>query len=129
MLQAIVKKGNVLNEEVPAPVVSTGSVLIKVVSSCISVGTEMSSVASSGQPLIKRAMEQPDKIVKAFNMLKSDGLKKTIENVKGEVEKGKAVGYSLSGVVVGVGEGVEPRLLAVGDGVDGVGGLGRPRAR
>jgi predicted dehydrogenase/threonine dehydrogenase-like Zn-dependent dehydrogenase len=120
MIQAIIKKGNVYNEEVPAPVVSEGSVLIKVVSSCISVGTELSSVVASGQPLIKRALEQPEKIVKAFNMVMSDGIAKTLENVKGEVEKGKAVGYSLSGVVIGTGASVQD--FEIGDRVAAAGG-------
>ena len=47
MLQAIVKKGKVLPEQIPAPNVSKGCVLIKVVNSCISAGTEMSGVSSS----------------------------------------------------------------------------------
>ena len=41
MIQALIKKGRVLPEEVPAPVVSPGSVFIKVVNSCISAGTEL----------------------------------------------------------------------------------------
>ena len=36
MKQAIVRKGTVIGEEIPAPLVSKGSVLIKVVNSCIS---------------------------------------------------------------------------------------------
>ncbi len=120
MLQAIIKKGYVLNEEVPLPVVSKGSVLIKVVSSCISVGTELSSVVASGESLIKRALEQPEKILKAFNMVRSNGIAKTIENVKGEVEKGKPVGYSLSGIIIGIGEGVQE--FNVGDRVAAAGG-------
>lgn len=62
MKQALVKKGIVIGEEVPAPVVSEGSVLIKVVNSCISAATEMSGVTSSGTPLIKRILKQPEKI-------------------------------------------------------------------
>ena len=48
MLQAIVKKGRVVSESVPAPVVSHGSVLVKVLYSCISAGTEISGVKESG---------------------------------------------------------------------------------
>ena len=56
MIQAVVKKGKVLGETVPAPNVSEGSILIKVVNSCISAGTEMSNVAETGKPLIKRVL-------------------------------------------------------------------------
>ena len=122
MLQAIVKKGMVLGEEVPAPVVSDGNLLIKVVNSCISAGTEISSVKTSGEPLIKRAMNQPEKIVKVFNMVKSDGISDALKNVKGELEKGKPTGYSLSGVVIALGKdvtGFKPgdRIAAAGGGV------------
>ena len=55
MKQALIKKGKVYAEEVPAPVVEEGHVLIKVVNSCISVGTELSGVTSSGESLIKKA--------------------------------------------------------------------------
>jgi len=37
-------------------------VLIKVIFSCISAGTELSGLARSKKPLIQRAWEQPDKV-------------------------------------------------------------------
>ena len=46
-----IKKGNTILEEVPLPKVKKGSVLIKVVNSCISAGTEMTSVKASGKSL------------------------------------------------------------------------------
>lgn len=59
VLQAVVKKGKVLAESVPSPNVTEGSLLIKVVNSCISAGTEMSNVSETGKSLIKRALDQP----------------------------------------------------------------------
>ncbi|TFH02354.1 MAG: oxidoreductase [Calditrichales bacterium] len=120
MLQAIVKKGRVIGEEVPVPVVSPGSVLIKVVNSCISAGTEMSGVYTSGQSLIKRAMAQPEKVKKVINMLRSDGIAAAYKNVMGELERGGQTGYSLSGIVIGVGAGVDD--FKVGDKVAAAGG-------
>ena len=106
MIQAIVKKGKVLGEEIPAPVVSKGSVLIKVIHSCISAGTEMSSVNRSGKSLIKIALEQPTQVKEAFNMVKAKGLSKTFAKIRGVVDSGKPIGYSLSGMVLAVGSGV-----------------------
>ena len=105
MLQAIVKKGKVLAEQIPAPNVSKGCVLIKVVNSCISAGTEMSDVSSSGKSLIKRALEQPENVKKVINMVKSDGIANVYAKVKGKFDGGSPTGYSLSGVVIAVGEG------------------------
>ena len=120
MIQAIVKKGIVLGEIVPAPIVSKGNILIKVVNSCISAGTEMSGVTSSGRPLIKRMLDQPEKIKKVFDMAVSDGISKTISQVKGLLDLGNPTGYSISGIVIGVGEDVAD--FKVGDKVAAAGG-------
>lgn len=106
MIQAVVKKGKVFAENVPTPIVSKGSVLIKVVNSCISAGTEMSNVAITGKPLIKRAMEQPAEVIKALNFARENGIQKMIARIKGTIEGGKPTGYSISGIVIAVGEGV-----------------------
>ena len=106
MLQAIVKKGKVLAEQIPAPSVSKGCVLIKVVNSCISAGTEISGVSNSGKSLIRRALEQPENVKKVINMVKSDGIASVYAKVKGKLDSGNPTGYSLSGVVIAVGEGV-----------------------
>ncbi len=106
MRQAIVKKGIVVGEEIPAPVVSPGSVLIKVVNSCISAGTEMSGIKSSGKSLMKRALEQPEKVKKVLNMVREVGLVKAYQTVSGKLESGVPTGYSVAGVVIGIGKGV-----------------------
>lgn len=122
MLQAIVKKGKVMAEKVPAPMVSDGSVLIKVVNSCISAGTEISGVNASGKSLIKKALDQPEKILKVFDMLKSEGFLRTFEKVKGKLDGGTPTGYSISGVVIAAGKGVSgfnpgDRVAAAGAGI------------
>ena len=122
MKQVLIKQGRVVVEEVPAPMVSEGGVLIKVVSSCISAGTELSSLQSSGKSLIRRALEQPDQVRKAFSMARSEGISKTLAQVRGASETGSPTGYSLAGVVLAVGKGVggiQPgdRVAAAGAGV------------
>ena len=119
MIQAIIKKGKVLGEEVSAPVVSKGSLLIKVVNSCISAGTEISGVSSSGKSLIKRALEQPQNVKKVLDMVKSDGIAKAYAKVKGKLDTGSPTGYSISGVVIAIGEGVSG--FEVGDSVAAAG--------
>jgi len=106
MLQAIAKKGKVIAANVPAPVATKGSVLIKVVYSCISAGTEMTTVQSSGFTKIKNAIKEPGGIRKTIDFAKSQGISKTIERIKGTLEDAKPIGYSVAGVVVEAGEGV-----------------------
>jgi len=115
MLQALIKKGKVFAEDVPKPNVSPGSVLIRVVYSCISAGTEIAGIqASESTSLIRKAMQQPEKVEKAWNMLKSEGLSRTFAKIrsvstsdnKGQ-ETAKPTGYSLSGIVLAIGEGID----------------------
>ena len=107
MKQVIIKKGTVFVEESPAPQVSRGSVLVKVVNSCISIGTEMSGVRSSGMPLWKRAMKQPENLKKGLDMIQDQGVVRTWETIQGKLEAGNATGYSATGEVIEVGEGID----------------------
>jgi NADPH:quinone reductase-like Zn-dependent oxidoreductase len=106
MFQALVKKGRVLLVEVPAPVVSPGAVLIKVVTSCISAGTELTGLEGSGKSIIRQALEQPENVKKVLNMVRSEGIARTYAKVMGKRETDSPTGYSIAGVVLAVGEGV-----------------------
>jgi predicted dehydrogenase/threonine dehydrogenase-like Zn-dependent dehydrogenase len=122
MLQAIIKKGKIVCEEVPAPVVREGHVLIKVVNSCISAGTEVSGMQNSGEPLFKRALKQPENVKKVRDSIKAEGLVKAYQKVKRKLNDGRPTGYSLSGIVIGIGQGdnnfeVGDRVSAAGAGV------------
>ncbi len=119
MLQVLVKRGRAVPSEVPIPVVNPGHVLIKVVNSCISAGTEISGLQATGKSVIRQALEQPEKVVKAFNMMRSEGLAKTVAKIQGRFEEGSPTGYSASGIVVGVGTGIHD--LRVGDRVAAAG--------
>lgn len=106
VLQAIVKKGKVLAETVVAPTLEKNSVLIQVVNSCISAGTEISNVQGSGKSILQKAIQDPEKIKKVWDMVKTDGLMTVYRKVKGKLEVGSPTGYSIAGVVIGVGENV-----------------------
>lgn len=119
MIQALIKKGKVTGERIPTPVVSKGSVLIQVMYSCISAGTELTSVANTKKSLIQRALEQPEQVKAVFDFAKNNGIEKTIERIKGQLDVGRPTGYSISGIVIGVGEGVSK--FSVGDHVAAAG--------
>jgi len=109
MKQIFVKKGSVIVDEVPAPLVSDDSVLVKVTYSCISAGTEVSSVDSSGQSLLDQVVKQPVKVAKAFNNFKKEGLAATIKKIQRKLDSNAIfpLGYSASGVVLDVGKNIK----------------------
>jgi predicted dehydrogenase/threonine dehydrogenase-like Zn-dependent dehydrogenase len=113
MKQVLIRRGQAVVETVPAPLVEPGHVLVEVAYSLISTGTEISGVQQSGKPLIRRALEQPDKVLLVLNHLRERGIQKTIARVRGQLESGSPTGYSCSGVVLQVGAGVTD--LHVGD--------------
>lgn len=107
MRQVLVSGGQVHLEEVPAPLVEPGTVLIRMDHSCISIGTEMSGVKSSGVPLWKRALRQPQHVKKVVDMLMADGLAQTRRLVQERLAVELPTGYSGAGTVLAVGDGVE----------------------
>jgi len=107
MKQVFAQQGRITVENVPAPLIEKGHVLVEVAYSLISPGTELSVVSSSGQTLMKKVLEQPERLKKVVEYLHRQGVKKTIAVVQ-EQKQGEArpIGYSCSGYVVQVGEGV-----------------------
>lgn len=113
MKQVFIRNGRAVVEDVPAPRPEPGEVLVRVRRSCISVGTEMSGLQATNQPIWKRALTRPDKVVKALNMMATRGVAETMNIVKGQINAGLVVGYSAAGTVAALGDGVDD--LEVGD--------------
>ena len=107
MKQVLIHHGQVMVEKVPAPMVEARHVLVEVAYSLISPGTELSTVQSSGHSLMKKALEQPEKVKKLWDYLRSQGIRKTVARVKGLTDQvASPTGYSCAGVIIQVGEGV-----------------------
>ena len=113
MLQVFVKKGEVILEDIPPPVVSNGSILIKVFYSCISAGTEVSTVKNSKISLIKKVIEKPERIISGIKMISQLGFSKSINEIKDITNHATPIGYSISGVVLAIGDDVDE--FEVGD--------------
>ncbi len=106
MKQVLIKKGKAVTEEIPAPTCGDGEILIQVKYSLVSTGTEITSLTESGKSLVKKAKEQPQNIKLLLDMIKKQGLKKTLNLVRGALESGTATGYSAAGIVLEVGKNV-----------------------
>lgn len=106
MKQAFINKGTVSVYNLPSPSIKAGCVKIKLLYSSISVGTEMSAVHGTGKSILQRAIDDPKKALQVLDILKSQGLKSAKTKVAGASEKLTTMGYSVSGIVTEVGEGV-----------------------
>ncbi|MDP1526057.1 MAG: bi-domain-containing oxidoreductase [Rhodocyclaceae bacterium] len=107
MKQVLVSGGTATLAEVPAPLVEPSTMLVQMDHSCISIGTEMSGVKSSGIPIWKRALQQPEHVRKVVDMLLSDGLSQTRRVVQERLALELPTGYSGAGIVLEVGTGVD----------------------
>src|SRR3990172_11000236 len=103
MKQVVIKRGQVLVEEVPAPVLDDNSLLIEVAYSLISSGTETASVSQSRQSLLERALKQPELVEKVVRKVAQEGITRTWQSILGQLESGTPTGYSCSGKVIQVG--------------------------
>jgi predicted dehydrogenase/threonine dehydrogenase-like Zn-dependent dehydrogenase len=106
MKQVLVKGGAVVVEEIPAPSVEPGTVMVRVQYSCISIGTEMSGIKAAGLPLWKKALQQPEKVKKVLQMVAAQGLSQTQSMVTAKLGEERPTGYSAAGIVVEVGAGI-----------------------
>lgn len=100
------KTGRTILEEVPAPLVSKGSVLIKTHRSLVSLGTERMLVEFGKANWVNKARQQPEKVKQVIDKIKSDGLQPTLEAVFRKLGEPLPLGYCNAGEVIAVGEGV-----------------------
>ncbi|WP_423128033.1 bi-domain-containing oxidoreductase [Gaoshiqia sp. Z1-71] len=107
------KKGDTILEEVPAPIVKPGTVLIKTTRSLVSLGTERMLVEFGKAGLIEKARQQPDKVKQVLDKMKAEGILPTLEAVFNKLNQPLPLGYCNVGVVEAVGKGVHS--FQVGD--------------
>lgn len=107
------KNGQTVLEEVPAPQVKSGCVLIKTTRSLVSLGTERMLVEFGKANLIDKARQQPDRVKQVLDKIKTDGLQPTLEAVFNKLGQPLPLGYCNVGRVVAVGKGVTE--FTVGD--------------
>jgi predicted dehydrogenase/threonine dehydrogenase-like Zn-dependent dehydrogenase len=105
--QVLVRSGSVVVQQVPAPHVSPKNLLVRVAHSCISMGTELAGVKMSGLPLYRRALKQPEHARRVFQLMRDQGITRTIQRVRGQLAAGLPTGYSAAGEVLQVGEQVQ----------------------
>ncbi len=105
--------GTTILEDVPAPEVKEGHLLIQTTISLVSIGTERMLVEFGKSNLFAKAKQQPDKVKEVLIKLKTDGLSPTINAVLNKLNQPLSMGYCNVGRVIAVGRGVDG--FSVGD--------------
>lgn len=100
------KTGETILEDVPAPPVRRGQVLIQTTRSLVSLGTERMLVEFGRASLLAKARQQPDKVRQVLDKIQSDGLLPTLDAVFHKLGQPLPLGYCNVGTVLAVGEGV-----------------------
>lgn len=93
-------------EEVPAPQLLPGCVLVRIAASVVSAGTERASSEFAKKSLIQKARSRPDLVREVISKVKRDGILSAIQTVRGRLDQPQSPGYSSAGTVVAVGEGI-----------------------
>lgn len=101
-----VRSAEVTVEEVPAPKLLGGCVLVRTAASLVSAGTERAATEFAGGSLLRKARMRPDLVREVLNKLGRDGLSATLSTVRSRLEQPSALGYSSAGTVLAAGEGV-----------------------
>ena len=101
-----VSGGEIEIAEVPAPKLLAGCVLVRTAASLVSVGTERASSEFARKNLLQKARMRPDLAREVWNKVRRDGLLSTVSAVRTRMDQPSAPGYSSSGTVIAVGEGV-----------------------
>src|SRR6476660_9898320 len=107
------RTGEISVQEVPAPKLLEGCVLVQIAASLLSAGTERASAEFASKSLLQKARARPDLVREVINKASRDGLFSAIAAVRTRLDQPGALGYSSAGAVVGVGKGVND--VRVGD--------------
>lgn len=98
--------GDMIIQEVPHPQKGKGMVIVKNHYSIISAGTEGSTVVAARKSLLGKAKERPQQVKQVIDSLKKQGPIQTYRAVMKKLDAYSPLGYSCSGEVIEIGEGV-----------------------
>ena len=97
------RSGRVTVEEVPAPALRPGGILVQTGASVVSPGTERSMLAFADKSLLGKARERPDLVRQVWTKLRQEGLRQTYAAVLSRLDRPIPLGYSSAGTVLSTG--------------------------
>jgi len=98
--------GRVELQQVAAPTLRPGTVLVRTAFSLISAGTERMKVQQAKMSLVGKARARPDQVSKVLEAVTRDGIAATYDKAMNRLKTPVPLGYSLAGTVTNVGDGV-----------------------
>jgi predicted dehydrogenase/threonine dehydrogenase-like Zn-dependent dehydrogenase len=100
------RSGEIAVVKVPAPKLLPGCVLVRMAASLVSAGTERASCEFASKNLLQKARARPDLVRQVISTARRDGVFSAVAAVRDRLDQPNALGYSSSGTVIGIGEGV-----------------------
>lgn len=101
------RTGELTVDEVPAPVVKAGGVLVANAFSLISADIDMSALSIANKGLIDKTADRSEQVRKVLSKVKQDGLVDTMKMVMSGLNSPAALGYSCAGIVLEAGRAVD----------------------
>ncbi len=92
--------------DVPIPTPRPGMVLVRTAASLVSAGTERMVVSFAEKSLVGKARSRPDLVRQLLDKMRREGPLTALESAFSRLDQPMVLGYSSSGVIVALGEGV-----------------------
>ena len=94
------KNGDTILAEVPRPQAGGGNLLIRTLSSVVSLGTEKMLIDFGKAGWLAKAKQQPDKVKQVLAKIRTDGLVATYKAVQAKLDTSIPLGYANCGFVL-----------------------------
>jgi predicted dehydrogenase/threonine dehydrogenase-like Zn-dependent dehydrogenase len=115
-----INNGETVIVDVPIPQIQVGMALVHTQASLVSAGTERMLVEFGGKSLLGKALSRPDLVGQMADKARREGVLSTVEAAFNRLDQPMPLGYSSSGVIELLGEGLQG--FKVGDRVACAGG-------
>lgn len=106
------KTGELKVEEVPAPIIRPGFVLVRNHYSLISTGTEGGTFKLGQMSLLGKARARPEQVKKVMKVVRTEGVMTAYQAAMRSLDMPVAFGYCCAGEVIEVGSGIDDLRLA-----------------
>jgi predicted dehydrogenase/threonine dehydrogenase-like Zn-dependent dehydrogenase len=103
MKQVVLRNGQPLLADIPAPSPQSGRVLVANAASVISSGTERAALSDGGGSLPVRAVRNPDLVLLTLRHAREHGIRDTVGLVRNAVSDDTVLGYATAGTVLDTG--------------------------